>query len=78
MPTTSLRTPADIVAAAAGLLGFAPTNSVVAYMLHRHPTVGLAVRCAIRFDVTVNTGQAANLPATCHLRPADNHQNQQT
>jgi hypothetical protein len=42
-------------------------------MLHRHPTAGLAVRCAIRFDVTVNTGQAANLPATCHLHPADNH-----
>jgi hypothetical protein len=73
MPTTSLRTPADIVAAAAGLLGFAPTNSIVAYMLNRHPAAGLAVRCAIRFDVTVNTGQAANLPATCHLRPADNH-----
>ena len=74
MPTTALRTPADIVGAAAALLGFAPTNSIVAYMLHRDPNDdGLLVRCAIRFDVTITTAQAANLPATCNLRPVDNH-----
>ena len=73
MPTTALRTPADIVAAAAGLLGFAPTNSIVAYMLRRDTNDDLLVRCAIRFDVTITTEQAANFPATCNLRPADNH-----
>lgn len=73
MHTTALRTPADIVAAAAGLLGFAPTNSIVAYMLHRDPNDGLLVRCAIRFDVTITTAQAENFPATCNLRPVDNH-----
>ena len=71
MPTTALRTPADIVAAAAGLLGFAPTNSIVAYMLRRDTNHGLLVRCAIRFDVTITTEQATNFPATCNLRPDD-------
>ncbi len=73
MPTTGLRTPADIVAAAAGLLGFAPTNSIVAYMLHRDTSHGLLVRCAIRFDVTITAEQATNFPATCNLRPDTNH-----
>jgi hypothetical protein len=73
MNTTALRTPADIVAAAAGLLGFAPTDSIVAYMLRRDPHDGLLVRCAIRFDVTITTDQAARFPATCNLRPLDNH-----
>ena len=73
MHTTTLRTPADVVAAAAGLLGFAPTNSIVAYMLHRDTTHGLIVRSAIRFDVTITAEQAANFPATCNLRPDTNH-----
>src|SRR5271166_1138232 len=72
MTTTALHTPADVVAAAAALLGFAPTNSVVAYMLRRDITHGLLVRCAIRFDVMISTDQAANLPVTCNLRAADN------
>lgn len=70
MPTTALRTEADIVAAAAAFLGFAPTNSIVAYVLHRDTTTGdLVVRSAIRFDVTISAEQAANFPATCNLRP---------
>ena len=73
MPTTALRTPADIIGATAGLLGFAPTNSIVAYMLHRDTTHGLIVRSAIRFDVTITAEQAANFPATCNLRPDTNH-----
>ncbi|OSC19873.1 hypothetical protein B8W69_29130 [Mycobacterium vulneris] len=74
MPTTTLRTEADIVAAAAALLGFAPTNSVVAYMLHRDPNGGdLAVRTAIRFDVTISVEQAARFPVTVNLRPETNH-----
>lgn len=74
MPTTALRTEADIVAAAAAFLGFAPTNSVVAYMLHRDThTSDLVVRSAIRFDVTISAEQATNFPATCNLRPETNH-----
>lgn len=74
MPTTTLRTEADTVAAAAALLGFAPTNSIVAYMLHRDTTTGdLVVRNAIRFDVTISAQQAANFPATCNLRPQTTH-----
>jgi len=72
MPKVALTTPADVVAAAAGLLGFAPTNSVVAYMLRRDIIDGLLVRCAIRFDVAITTEQAARFPATCNLRAADN------
>lgn len=74
MPTTTLRTEADIVAAAAALLGFAPTNSIVAYMLHRDPTTGdMVVRTAIRFDVTISVEQAAKFPATVNLRPETSH-----
>lgn len=73
MPNTTLRTEADIVAAAAALLGFAPTNSIVAYLLHRDPTGDLVVRSAIRFDVTISVEQAANFPATVNLRPETSH-----
>lgn len=74
MPTTTLRTEADIVAAAAAFLGFAPTNSIVAYMLHHDTTTAdLVVRSAIRFDVTITIEQAAKFPATCNLRPETNH-----
>lgn len=75
MPTNiTLHTEADIIAAAAALLGFAPTNSIVAYMLYRDPTTGgLCARAAIRFDVMVSLDQAANFPATCNLRPETNH-----
>ncbi|KQH76621.1 hypothetical protein AO501_10550 [Mycobacterium gordonae] len=64
----ALRTPADIVAAAPGLLGFVPTNSIVVYLLQQHPTTGLGVRCAARFDMINSTDQATNFPATCNLR----------
>ncbi|KPN44937.1 hypothetical protein AN931_25675 [Mycobacterium intracellulare subsp. chimaera] len=74
MPTTTLRTEADVVAAAAALLGFAPTNSIVAYTLHRDPDAGdMAVRTAIRFDVTISIDQAARFPATVNLRPETTH-----
>lgn len=73
MSNTTLRTEADIVAAAAALLGFAPTNSIVAYLLHRDPTGELRVRSAVRFDVTISVEQAANFPATVNLRPETSH-----
>ncbi|OBJ86078.1 DUF4192 domain-containing protein [Mycobacterium asiaticum] len=68
----NLSDPADLIAAAPGLLGFAPTNSIVAYMLRNDPTHGVLVRCAIRFDVTVTVEQATQFPRTCNLRPTDN------
>lgn len=70
--TTTLRTPADIVAAAAGLLGFVPTNSIVAYMLRADTEDNLIIRCAIRCDITITTAQAARFPTTCNLHPTDN------
>ena len=48
MHKIALRTNADIVAYAAPLIGFAPTNSIVVYMLRDHPDHGTYVlRCAI-------------------------------
>lgn len=72
MPNITLTAPADLIAAAPGLLGFAPTDSIVAYMLRTDPTRGLRVRCAIRFDVTITTEQALRFPDICNLRAADN------
>jgi Domain of unknown function (DUF4192) len=72
MTTPALRTPADLIAATAALLGFAPTDSIVAYLLREDPIRGLGLRCTIRFDVTISAEQAANFPATCGLRAADN------
>lgn len=69
MSHTHLRCPADLIAAAPGLLGFVPTNSMVVYLLHDEPTKGIGVRCAARFDITVTTGQAADFPTVCNLRP---------
>ena len=73
MSSNALRTPADIVAAAPGLLGFAPTDSVITYLLRRDADHGLFVRCAIRFDVTTDTTAAVEFPSTCNVRTADNH-----
>ena len=67
MHKMSLRTHADIVAAAAPIIGFAPTNSIVAYMLRNDPVHGTVVLCGIRFDVTITLEQAANLPQTINL-----------
>lgn len=67
-----LRTPADLIAGCPALLGFAPTDSIVAIMLRNDPIRGLVIRCAIRFDITATSEQAANFPATCNLRAADN------
>ena len=67
MHKMSLRTHADIVAAAAPIIGFAPTNSIVAYMLRNDPVPGTVVLCGIRFDVTITLEQAANLPQTVNL-----------
>ena len=74
MPTITLCTEADILAAAGAFLGFAPTNSFVAYMLNRDNTTdNMHVRSAIRFDITITAEQAAKFPATCNLRPETTH-----
>ena len=74
MPTITLRTEADILAAAGAFLGFAPTNSFVAYMLNRDNTTdNMHVRSAIRFDITITAEQAAKFPAICNLRPETTH-----
>lgn len=71
MTKVSLANPADIVAAAAPLIGFAPTNSVVAYMLHNNPDGQQLLRATIRFDITITVEQAARFPRTCNLTPAN-------
>lgn len=71
MSETFFVTPADAIAAVPALIGFTPTNSVVAYMLRHDIEHGLAVRNAIRFDVTISAEQATRFPATCNLRAAD-------
>ena len=70
--TTLIRSAADIIALAAPLIGFAPTDSIVVYMLRNHPQDGAIVRCVLRFDVNITTAQASNLARTCNLKPRDN------
>jgi len=72
MPSSLVSTPADVIAAAAALLGFAPTDSMVVYLLRRDARHGLLVRCAIRADITITAEQATRFPDTCNLRHPDN------
>ncbi|KPN46865.1 DUF4192 domain-containing protein [Mycobacterium intracellulare] len=71
MTETFFATPADAIAAVPALIGFTPTNSVVAYMLRHDINHGLAVRSTIRFDVTITAEQATAFPATCNLHATD-------
>ena len=72
MPTTALRTPADILGAAAGLLGFAPTNSIVAYMLRRDPNDDLLV--ARRASVRRHDHHRTSNEVPRHVQPAGGRQ----
>ena len=71
MPTTSL--PPQPTSSAPAWLRLRPHQQHcrlhAAPPPHRWP---LLCAAAIRFDVTLTTGQAANFPATCNLRAADN------
>lgn len=67
-PELSFATPADLIAALPHLLGFIPADDIVALMLGptQHPTE-VPLRAAIRCPVSVDTEQAQELPAACHL-----------
>jgi hypothetical protein len=65
-------TNADLVAATAALLGYAPTNSVIAIMLQNDTAGETSIRCAMRLDVRVTAEQAAQFPTICNLRASDN------
>jgi Domain of unknown function (DUF4192) len=67
LPTTN----ANLIATAGALLGYAPTNSVIAIMLQDDDTAETWVRCAIRLDVRVTVEQAARFPTICNLRARD-------
>ena len=69
----SLRTNADVVALAAPLLGYAPTDSVIAYMLRTHPDGSTVVRVVFRLPLLATTEQAGRLARTLNLSAEDNH-----
>jgi hypothetical protein len=71
--TISLRTNADVVAMAAPLLGYAPTDSVLAYMLRIDDDGTTVVRFVWRLPVLATTEQAARMAQTLNLHAADNH-----
>jgi Domain of unknown function (DUF4192) len=69
----SLRNAADVVAMAAPLLGYAPTDSVIAYMLRTEPDGATVVRFVFRLPLLATTDQAGGLARTLNLNTADNH-----
>ncbi|MDP7706911.1 DUF4192 domain-containing protein [Mycobacterium sp. TY815] len=62
MSQISLRTPADLLAAAPCLLGFIPTNSLVIYLYQRTEGGTIGIYCAMRLDLTATIEQIAQLP----------------
>jgi hypothetical protein len=69
----SLRTNADVVALAAPLLGYAPADSVIAYMLRTQSDGTTVVRFVFRLPLQATTEQAGGLARTLNLRAEDNH-----
>lgn len=65
--TIKLGTPADVIAAAAPMLGFAVTDSIVAYMLGTDPADGPIIKVTIRCDITITAEQGATFARTCNL-----------
>lgn len=65
--TIKLGAPADVIAAATPLLGFIPTDSVVAYLLATEPDGTPIIKVTIRCDITISADQATNFARTCHL-----------
>jgi len=62
MSQISLRTPADLLAAAPCLLGFIPTNSLVIYLYQRTEGGTIGIYCAMQLDLTATIEQIAQLP----------------
>lgn len=65
--TIKLGNAADIIAAAAPMLGFTPTNSIVVYMIGTDPDAGRIIKLALRFDVTIPAHAVSDLPRTTNL-----------
>jgi len=69
-PQLTLTTPADLLAALPHLLGFVPTDDLVALMLgpagHRHDRT-VAMRSAIRCPLTIDREAAERFPRACGL-----------
>ena len=70
-PELSFATPADLIAALPHLLGYIPTNDIVALMLGptNHQTEA-PLRAAIRCPLSINFQQAEQFPSSCHLTSA--------
>jgi hypothetical protein len=68
----NLSTEQAVISAIPALMRFVPTNSILAIMFSPSDAPRNEIRCAIRFDVTVNREQAQRFPHTCHLTAADN------
>jgi hypothetical protein len=70
-PELSFATPTALIAALPHLLGFIPTNDIVALLLgptDHHPEVPL--RAAVRCPATLDSEHAQRFPAACHLNAA--------
>lgn len=68
----NLETEQAVISAIPALLGFVPTNSIVAIMFSPSDAPRDDLRCAIRFDVDVDREQAQRFPRTCDLTAAEN------
>lgn len=71
IPELSFATPAELIAALPHVLGFIPTNDVIALMLGtaEHPAE-VPLRAAVRCPVTIDMEQAQRFPSACHLTAA--------
>ena len=67
-PELSFATPAELIAALPHLLGFIPTNDIVALMLGpAHHQAEVPLRAAIRCPASIDPEQAQRFPSRCHL-----------
>ena len=67
-PELSFATPAELIAALPHLLGFIPTNDIVALMLGpAHHQAEVPLRAAIRCPASIDLEQAQRFPSSCHL-----------
>ena len=70
-PELSFATPAELIAALPHLLGFIPTNDIVALMLGpAHHQAEVPLRAAIRCPASIDPEQAQSFPSRCHLTAA--------
>ena len=65
--TIKLGNAADIIAAATPMLGFAPTNSIVIYMIGTDTEAGHIIKLALRFDTAIPAHAVTDLPHKTNL-----------